>query len=80
MRNVKHFLLLSLLLLPACSQIEKRSFQFSLKNETSTPLSAGLAKNGPPQEEGWIAPHEVAMMAPQLSDRPPLDRSRNFHP
>ena len=69
MRNVKHFLLLSLLLLPACTQVEKRSFQFSLKNETATPLSAGLTKNGPPREEGWIAPHEVAMMAPQLSDR-----------
>jgi len=66
---VKHFLLLSLLLLPACTQYDRRSFEISVKNETAGPLSVGLVKNGPPSEEGWIAPHEVAMMAPQLSDR-----------
>jgi len=66
---VKHLLLISLLLLPACTHEDKRSFEILLKNDTHTPLSVGLVKNGPPQEEGWIAPHEVAMMAPQLADR-----------
>jgi len=66
---VKHFLLLSLLLLPACTQVDKRTFEISLKNETVRPISVGLVKNGPPQEPGWIAPHEVAMMAPHLTDR-----------
>ena len=66
---MKHLLLLSLLLLPACTSAQSRSFQITIKNETARPLSLGLVKNGPPAEDGWIAPHEVAMMAPQLSDR-----------
>ncbi len=66
---MKHFLVLSLLVLPACTQFQKRSFEISVKNETVRPISVGLVKNGPPTEEGWIAPHEVAMMAPQLTDR-----------
>src|SRR3954464_6280426 len=69
MRGVKHLLLMTLLVLPACSQEEKRTFEIALKNDTHTALSVGLVKNGPPQEQGWIAPHEVAMMAPQLADR-----------
>jgi len=66
---VKYSLVLSLLLLPACTQVQKRSFEISVKNETVRPISVGLVKNGPPTEEGWIAPHEVAMMAPQLTER-----------
>ena len=69
MRHVKLFLLASLLLLPACASAEKRTCQITVKNETAHPLSLGLVKNGPPTEDGWIAPHEVAMMAPQLADR-----------
>ncbi len=66
---MKHFFILSLLLLPACTQYQKRSFEISVKNETVRPISVGLVKNGAPTEEGWIAPHQVAMMAPQLTDR-----------
>jgi hypothetical protein len=66
---VKHFFVLSLLLLPACVQYQKQSFEISVKNETVRPISVGLVKNGGPNEEGWIAPHQVAMMAPQLTDR-----------
>ena len=66
---MKRLFILIFLLLPACSQEQRRSFEISVRNETGRPISVGLVKNGPPQEEGWIAPHEVAMMAPQLSDR-----------
>jgi hypothetical protein len=66
---VKRFAIFLLLLLPACTQYQTHSFEISLKNETAGPISAGLVKNGPPTEDGWIAPHEVAMMAPQLADR-----------
>ena len=66
---MKHSIVLSLLLLPACTHYDTRSFEISVKNETARPLSVGLVKNGPPTEAGWIAPHEVAMMAPQLTDR-----------
>ena len=66
---MKQILISFLLLLPACTQIDKRSFEISVKNETAQPLSLGLVKNGPPTEAGWVAPHEVAMMAPQLADR-----------
>lgn len=40
-----------------------------INNQTAVPLSVGLVKNGPPLEESWAAPHEVAINAPQLSDR-----------
>ena len=66
---MKQLLVLSLLLLPACTSAVTKTFQISVKNETVRPLSLGLVKNGPPTEDGWIAPHEVAMMAPQLADR-----------
>jgi len=66
---VKRLLILSLLSLPACApQYAQKTFEIWIKNETKHPLSLGLIKNGPPTEEGWIAPHEVAMMAPQLTD------------
>ena len=65
---MKQFIVLLLFLLPACTHYDTRSFEISVKNETARPLSVGLVKNGPPTEEGWIAPHEVAMMAPQLTD------------
>src|SRR4051812_12870701 len=57
------------MLVPACTQEQKRSFEIAIRNDTVRPISVGLVKNGPPQEEGWIAPHEVMMMAPQLSER-----------
>ena len=66
---MKRFLYLLLLLLPACTHYDTKTFEISVKNETVRPLSLGLVKNGPPTEQGWIAPHEVAMMAPELSDR-----------
>lgn len=66
---MKYFFVLSLLLLPACAQYQTRMFEISVKNETVRPISVGLVKNGGPTEEGWIAPHQVAMMAPQLTDR-----------
>jgi len=67
--EVRRVFILLFLFLPACTQEQKRSFEISVKNETARPISVGLVKNGPPQEQGWIAPHEVAMMAPQLTDR-----------
>ena len=66
---MKRIALLLLLLLPACAHVQTHSFEIAIKNETARPISLGLVKNGPPQEQGWIAPHEVAMMAPQLADR-----------
>jgi hypothetical protein len=58
-----------LLLLPACTNYEKRPFEVTVRNETARPISVGLVKNGPPVEEGWMAPHDVAIMMPQLTDR-----------
>ena len=66
---MKRIAILFLLFLPACTQYQTRSFEIAVKNETARPIAIGLVKNGPPQEEGWIAPHEVAIMAPQLADR-----------
>src|SRR5205085_4581566 len=37
-------------------------------NLTSEPISAGFVKTGQ-KEDGWVAPSDVAIQAPQLSER-----------
>jgi len=57
------------LLLPACTTQEKRDYHVQITNATSGQLSLGLVKNGPPNEDEWVAPHQIAIFAPQLSNR-----------
>lgn len=66
---MKWFFILMLMLVPACARYQKQSFEVAVRNETAKPISVGLVKNGPPLEEGWLAPHDVAIMMPQLTDR-----------
>jgi len=58
----------------------KATFQALITNNTDQPISAGLVKEAPRQvvarsgrpavEEGWAAPEDVAIAAPQLTGRP----------
>lgn len=59
----------ALLLLAGGCAAPKQTFQLELLNATNRPISIGLVKNGPPVEEGWTSPSEIAINAPQLTDR-----------
>jgi hypothetical protein len=70
-RPVLISVVLPLLLLSAgCVERDATAnFDIEVTNKSASPLSAGLIKNGPPLEEGWAAPHEIAINAPHLGDR-----------
>jgi hypothetical protein len=39
----------------------KGTFNVTVKNESSRPIRIGLTKNGPPWEEEWASPEDVAI-------------------
>jgi hypothetical protein len=57
----------------------KATFEVQVKNESDTPISAGFVKEAPRQvilasgrpavEEGWAAPEDIAINAPQFTSR-----------
>jgi len=55
-----------LLLIVGCASTNMETFELSVKNQTGTPISIWLTKDGPPAEEGWQSPEDLALM-PQTS-------------
>lgn len=39
----------------------KRNFTVAVRNDTGGPMKVGLAKSGPPAEEGWASAEDVAI-------------------
>ena len=39
-----------------------KSYQVEVQNQTSTPVTLWLLKDGPPKEEGWFSPEELSAM------------------
>lgn len=46
------------LLLVGCGQ--KKTYQVEVRNDTRRPFTLWLTKDGPPTEEGWLAPEDLA--------------------
>lgn len=46
----------------------KKSFEVEVTNQTNTPVTLWLMKDGPPSEEGWRSPEELALL-PEGSPR-----------
>ena len=40
----------------------KKSFEVEVTNQTNTPVTLWLMKEGPPPEEGWRSPEELALL------------------
>jgi hypothetical protein len=38
----------------------QKSFQVSVRNDTQTPVTLWLTKDGPPAEVGWLSPEQLA--------------------
>lgn len=52
----------------ACSA-PKQGYMVDVKNLSAVPLSVGLIKSDGSMEDGWTAPEQVAIHAPQLGER-----------
>jgi hypothetical protein len=60
---------LLLLLVVGCESIETRSYDVSLKNDSSKPVTIWLTKNGPKFEEGWKSPEDLAIESPKMNEK-----------
>ena len=45
------------------------AYQVELKNQTSQPVTLWLTKDGPPAQEGWLSPEQLAAMPPDAQPR-----------
>ncbi|HEV7301376.1 MAG TPA: hypothetical protein VGN72_18585 [Tepidisphaeraceae bacterium] len=45
------------------------NFSVAVKNESSEPVMVGFAKDGPPFENNWATPEQVARMMPRPDER-----------
>jgi hypothetical protein len=57
---MKYGTLISFALLLAGCNPSQKSFQVSVHNDTSAPVTLWLTKDGPPVEEGWMSPEQLA--------------------
>lgn len=55
------FPLAALLLMVGCASTRTETFELSVKNQTNTPISIWLTKDGPPAEQGWESPEQLAL-------------------
>ena len=60
---------LGAMLLAGCSSAKEYTFDVSVKNESGRPITLWLTKDGPPMEEGWRSPEQVAMQSPGHEER-----------
>lgn len=65
-------LILAILLCAGCNNVEKRTYEITLKNDSTKYVVAWLTKNGPAYEKGWKSPEEYAIEKPGTSDPYPF--------
>jgi len=55
-------------LAPGCSS-PTHTYDVSVRNDTARPLMVGLAKDGPPYEDLWASPEDLAIESPKPPER-----------
>ena len=55
-------------LLAGCSSTREYTFDISVRNETSGPITIWLTKEGPPIERGWRSPEQLAIQSPDSEE------------
>lgn len=65
-------LIFAILLCVGCANVEKRTYEITLKNDSSKYVVAWLTKNGPAYENGWKSPEEYAIEKPGAGDAFPF--------
>ena len=66
--SVAHFCLLLFLILLATGCARSVSFDISVKNTTTDPLTMGTVKYGSPLESTWASPEDIAIGSPGRPD------------
>jgi hypothetical protein len=71
---IRRAALLSLCLLAGltavgCSSARTETFDVEVRNNSIHPLTITLAKNGPPYEQAWASPEDLAIETPKLRER-----------
>jgi len=69
MRKRTTFVLLLMLGGLGCSSGKTYMFEVVVVNRTPSTLAAGLVKDGPPLEAKWDSPEQIAIGAPQFSEK-----------
>lgn len=59
--------LLLALVAAACTS-QTRTFDVNVRNDTSQPITVWLTKDGPPPEDGWLSPEQLAEINPVESE------------
>ena len=57
------------LLIVGCHDVEKRTYDVTLHNNSTKTVTIWLTKNGPAYENGWRAPEDLAVLSPQMDER-----------
>ncbi len=52
-------------MLVGCQSYETRVYDVTVKNYASCPITIWLTKSGPPYEQGWMAPEDIAVESPK---------------
>jgi hypothetical protein len=70
---MKSLLLFALLTMCAaatagCHNVQTRSYDISVKNDSTKTVILWLTKNGPPWENGWKSPEEIAVESPRADE------------
>jgi hypothetical protein len=60
-------LLLACVAFTGCSRTD--TFDIAVRNDTAGPLTLALAKDGPPYEQTWASPEELAIESPRADER-----------
>jgi hypothetical protein len=60
--------LLALGLIAAGCGPTTRSYSVVVKNDSATPMTIWLTKDGPPAEGGWLSPEQIAMTGRSADD------------
>lgn len=55
--------------LAGCSSAREYTFDVSVKNDSAGPVTIWLTKDGPPLEQGWRSPEQVALRSPGHEER-----------
>jgi hypothetical protein len=60
---------LGAMLTVGCSSTREYAFDITVRNESPGPVTIWLTKEGPPIEQGWRSPEQVAIQAPGHEER-----------
>jgi hypothetical protein len=60
---------LLILLLVGCHDVEKRTYDVTLHNQSSKTVTIWLTKNGPAYEQGWKSPEDLVIESPRMNER-----------